>query len=98
VKFLSERSDGVVLSLHVKAGGKRDRITPHDEWLRVEVRAPREKGKANAAVIALLAEQFGVPREDVVLLRGELDSRKVVLVRGSSVAGLVARAAGLARE
>jgi uncharacterized protein (TIGR00251 family) len=86
--FLTERRDGVWLELHVKAGGKRDRITLDGDRLRVEVRAPRERGKANAAVIALLAEQFGVPRSSIEILRGELDSHKVVLLRGAPLAAI----------
>jgi uncharacterized protein (TIGR00251 family) len=80
--LLTERKDGVSIELRVKAGAKRDALLPD---FRVEVRAPREKGRANAAVIALLAEHFGVPRSSVEILRGELDSHKVILLRGASL-------------
>lgn len=65
-----ERKDGVSIELRVKAGAKRDKLWPD---FRVEVRAAREKGKANAAVIA------------IEVLRGELDSHKVILLRGASI-------------
>jgi uncharacterized protein YggU (UPF0235/DUF167 family) len=40
------------------------------ETLRVSVTAPPEGGKANRAVIALLAEELAVPPSSISLVRG----------------------------
>jgi uncharacterized protein (TIGR00251 family) len=48
--------------------------------LRVRVTAPPEAGRANDAVVALLAEALGVPRSRIRILRGHAARNKVVLV------------------
>ena len=41
-----------------------------DDKLKMTVRAPPEKGKANAEVIRLLAEQFDLPKSRIEILSG----------------------------
>jgi len=50
--------------------------------LKVKCRATPEKGKANEAVIALLAKHFKVSKSNVVILRGKTSSKKVVEIKG----------------
>ncbi|MDP2920907.1 MAG: DUF167 domain-containing protein [Candidatus Omnitrophota bacterium] len=45
---------------------------------RVKVSAPPEKGKANKRVIELLAEEFGVKRQQVRIISGSLSSKKII--------------------
>lgn len=39
--------------------------------LKVKIAAPPVEGKANKAIIAFLADQFGLPKSKVTLLKGE---------------------------
>ncbi|WP_323760630.1 DUF167 family protein [Maricaulis sp.] len=48
--------------------------------LAARVRAVPEKGKANAALIALLARQLGIPKRDVDVIRGATSRMKTVRV------------------
>lgn len=50
--------------------------------LKVSVTAAPEGGKANAAVIRLLAAEWGVPRSTVEVVLGAADRRKVLRVAG----------------
>ena len=52
-----------------------------DGTLKVKVHSPPERGKANAEVCALVAEELGVKPRDVVILSGETSRMKTVLVR-----------------
>lgn len=56
--------------------------------LRVVVSAPPTDGKANRAVVALLAEVFGVPPSAVTILRGETGRKKTVRIEGATQASL----------
>lgn len=58
--------------------------------LRVRVRAVPDKGKANAAVIALLAKALGVSKSAVKLVSGDTARLKTVEIEGDS-ATLAAR-------
>ena len=52
----------------------------HDDALKVRVAAPPVEGKANAALIAFLAEAFGVPKRNVTIIRGDSGRRKSLRV------------------
>ena len=53
--------------------------------LRVSVTAAPEKGKANAALIKLLAKHWGIPKSAIEIVRGETTRVKVIEVQGLSV-------------
>lgn len=54
--------------------------------LKVKCTAVPEKGKANDAVIALLAEYFSVPKSQIVILRGKTSSKKTVEIKKTLLA------------
>jgi len=87
VSYFRAEADGLVLTVRASPKASRDAIqgvmpTPDGTALKVAVTAPADKGKANAAVCALLAKTFGVAKSSVVLMAGETDRRKVVRVAG----------------
>ena len=71
--------DGVRLRLRVSAGAKRSRILGvHGGALKLSVKAPPERGRANREVLEMVAEVFGLAPGDVELLTGETSPDKVV--------------------
>jgi uncharacterized protein (TIGR00251 family) len=63
--------------------------------LKIRVTAAPERGKANTAVIALLASTLGISRERIVLVAGKTQARKIVEIRGLSDAELRVRLGGI---
>jgi len=83
------------LRLRVKPGARRERlIGAHGGALKLEVAAPPERGKANGAVVALLARVLGVPRRDVAVVTGGTSQDKVVEVVGLDTAEVAERLQG----
>lgn len=83
VPIVQPHADGAVVAVKVVPGASRDRIVgPLGERLKVAVRQPPEKGAANRAVGAMLAEALAVKVADVELVRGAGRPRKAFLVRG----------------
>jgi uncharacterized protein (TIGR00251 family) len=79
----AERDGTVVLRLHVQPGAARSEVVgPHGEALRVRVAAPAVEGRANAAVVRLLADSLGLRRSDVALVGGSTGRRKRVRLQG----------------
>jgi uncharacterized protein (TIGR00251 family) len=77
--------------LHVKVvpGSSRDRVAGrYGEGVKVQVSAPPEEGKANKAVVAVLAEALGVKPAAVTLVRGHAQPRKVFEIAGVEQAAL----------
>jgi hypothetical protein len=52
------------------------------EFYRVRVTSAPVEGKANDALIALLAEELGVPKRDIEIVSGKTGRLKTVKVRG----------------
>jgi len=83
VPIVQPHADGAVVAVKVVPGASRDRIVgPLGERLKVAVRQPPEKGAANRAAGAMLAEALAVKVADVELVRGAARPQKVFLVRG----------------
>jgi len=85
--MLKAAANGVTLAVRAQPGAKRTAILGvfgegDRAQLKIAVQAPALEGRANAALIAFLAETFGVPKRAVELASGELSRSKVFLLRG----------------
>jgi hypothetical protein len=76
------------LQVRVRPGARRDEVTSFmaDGTLKVSVSAPPEEGRANRALIALLAETLGVSERQVRLTKGAGSRSKTVEVEGIEAA------------
>jgi len=75
-------SAGVVLPVRAHAGARRNALKGiHAGALQVMVTQAPEKGKANKAIIELLADKLGLRKNQLELLAGATSSQKKFLVR-----------------
>jgi len=73
------------LRVRVSAGARRTEIAGrHGDGWKVRVAAPPEDGRANEAVLRLLAAQLGLPRRAVTIVSGHTAREKVVELDGIS--------------
>ena len=71
------------LQLRVSPGSRSGRIVGrHGDGWKVSVQAPPEDGRANEAVLRLLADTLGLARRDVELVSGRTRRDKVVALTG----------------
>lgn len=71
------------VSIRVKPGSKKGPLVqPNliDDTLVVYVREPAVDGKANRAVVALLAEYYNVPKTSVEIVHGHTSRTKAVRI------------------
>ncbi len=82
--FLVAVRDGVLVTVKVTPRARRAGIEPAEQnaALRVRVTEAPESGKANAAVIALLARHWGVPKSSLAMVTGSSSRTKRILVHG----------------
>lgn len=70
-------------AVKVSAGAANSAISGWQaDCLRVRIGTAPERGKANAALIALLAEVLGLPKSAVRIIRGEHSAHKTIEVTG----------------
>jgi uncharacterized protein len=81
---LTSGTNGVLLRLKVVPGSSRDRIVGDlGGALKITVAAPPEKGKANKAVVHILAKALGLRDSQVEVTGGASTPNKTVLIRGA---------------
>jgi hypothetical protein len=83
---------GVTVAVRVTPGARRQRIdgvvaeADGRQVIRVSVTAPPEAGKANVAVIALLAKTWKVPKSAIAVQSGASSRRKLLAIAGDPAA------------
>ena len=71
------------LNIKVVPGAKKNRVVgKYGDAIKVQVSAPPEDGKANDAVVELLAKALGVGVRQIAIVRGHTQPRKTVEVTG----------------
>ncbi len=71
----------VRLKVRVQPKASRNQVEGYrGDRLSLRVTAPPEAGKANSAVVSLLAEQLGIAKSKVRMIRGQASRDKVVLI------------------
>lgn len=84
--------EGVRLSVHCQPGASRSEISGiHGGMLKVKVSAPAVEGKANKALLELLAAQLGTTPRRLRITSGEQGRVKSVLIADVTVAEVNAR-------
>lgn len=83
---LEARAEGVILPVKANPGARENALRGvHDGQLKVSVTAAPEKGKANQAIIATLAQALSLKRSQIELIAGETSGEKRFLVRDCSL-------------
>lgn len=80
------------LAVKVVPGASRSRIAGwYGDALKIQIAAAPEHGKANQAVIELLAKTLGVKANQIELLSGQTQPRKVFRITGLDAATLASK-------
>lgn len=87
------------LKLRVSPGSRRPGIAGrHGDAWKVRVAEPPEDGKANEAVLRLLADTLDLPRSSVALVSGQSSRDKIVALDGLDQAQTERRLASAGKE
>ena len=70
------------IQVKVKPNSRTEEISQQGDRFTVKVKEPPREGKANQAVIKLLAKHFGVPKSRVRIVSGFSSREKVIEVVG----------------
>jgi uncharacterized protein len=90
--LLEDHPQGTILPVRAHAGARRNGIRGEQAGgLQVSVTQAPEKGKANKAIIAILADAFSLRKSQFELLAGETSPHKRFLVRDIVPADLTGR-------
>ena len=87
-------SAGTLIKVKVIPRSSRtEMLGKENDIYRMKLTDPPVEGKANKAVIELLAEKLGVPKREIEIVSGKTGRLKTIRIRGLT-AGEVAQALG----
>jgi uncharacterized protein len=85
---LTDSTSGTIIAIEVSTGSRSDLFpsgyNPWRKTLGCQISAQPVDGKANIAIISLIATVLNLSRNDVSIVSGAISSQKKVLVRGLS--------------
>ncbi|MGD0655052.1 MAG: DUF167 domain-containing protein [Thermoguttaceae bacterium] len=80
---LESHPEGTILPVRARPGSRRNEIRgEQDGMLKVCVTQLPEKGKANKAVVELMAKSLGLRKSQIEMISGETSHQKRFLIRG----------------
>jgi len=80
--FVRRTVTGVTIELRAQPRARRTALTCSGGALKAQVTAPAEDGKANAALIELLAAAWKLPKSAFAVNRGATSRDKVISIAG----------------
>ncbi|MDG2306046.1 MAG: DUF167 domain-containing protein [Candidatus Binatia bacterium] len=92
--WLEPGGGGQRIRVRVSPGARKEGVLGlYGDVLKVAVRAPPEKGRANKALVEVLAQALGVARSSLAVVAGETSRDKTLVVSGLEAATIRARLA-----
>ena len=86
------------IEIQVQPKASRNRVVTHGGTVKVYVTAAPERGRANKAVIEVIASGLGVPKREISIVTGERSRTKLLAVEGLSQAEVLRRLGGKSRQ
>ena len=86
---IGDHPEGCVVAVRAQPGARRNAIIGEQAGaLKVAVTAPPDKGRANDAIVEVLAETLGLKRSQVELVSGPTSRAKKFLLRNLTAEAL----------
>ncbi len=80
------------LSVKVAPNTSRNEIVGIKEGVvYIKVAAPPDKGKANKELIAFLADNLGIKKSALLIVKGQTSRHKTIVIEGMSVVEILKR-------
>lgn len=70
-----------VVRVRVTAGARKNEVKKENNTLKVYVSPPAVEGKANKAVLGLLAKYFGCRKSEIKIVKGERSKNKFIQIK-----------------
>lgn len=81
--IITKTASGATFRVRVQPGASKNEIIGvQEDTLKVRISAPPVKGKANKALINLLAKELGVKKSEIEILSGHTSRIKTIRVIG----------------
>ena len=81
-KHFQWQGQDLLLFCHLQPGASKTEFSGlHGDRLKIRIKAPPVDGKANAAIVEFLSDEFSVAKNQVRIEQGELGRQKTIKIR-----------------
>ena len=86
-EYLVNTSNGVRIKIVVKPNSKQSgiKIDTEEKYLKISVKSPPDKGKANKELLKLLAKRLELSLTNLAIISGQTSRDKIILVTNISL-------------
>ena len=96
---IRDKGEGIVISIKVQPNARKDKIIgEYGEQLKVAVTEQPEKGKANKAIIKIIAKWLNIKRSEIEIIAGHTSKDKEIFIGNISRKDVYKSVTCLARE
>ncbi len=79
---IREMGDGIIIPARIQPNSSKEKVIgEYAEKLKIAVTSPPEKGKANKAIVKVLAKWLNIKSSDIQIVSGEKSKDKEIFVR-----------------
>ena len=68
----------MIYSAHVTPNAKLNKVEIFEDIIRIHTTAKAVDGSANSATVKLLSKHFNIPKNKIIILRGEKSRSKII--------------------
>lgn len=69
------------LSIKIISNSSKNQIVEkRDDFLKIKIKAPAEKGRANRELIKFLAKEFKIKKSQIEIIKGEKSRQKIIRI------------------
>ena len=80
-EWLRWNGTAATISLHVQPGARKTEVVGlHGDALKIRLAAPPVDGKANASLIAFIADRLGIAKSAITVKIGQTSRRKTIAI------------------
>ncbi len=79
---IRETEDGIIIPAKIQPNSSKEKVMgEYADKLKIAVTSPPEKGKANRAIVKVLAKWLNIKTSDIQIVSGEKSKDKEIFVR-----------------
>ncbi len=79
---IREMEDGIIIPAKIQPNSSKEQVMgEYAEKLKIAVTSPPEKGKANKAIVKVLAKWLNIKGSDIQIISGDKSKDKEIFIR-----------------
>lgn len=83
--MIKETADGLITIIKISPNAKKNEIIKTETETKIKVTAQPIDGKANKALIEFLSKTFKIPKNSILILKGETSKEKTILFKTTNI-------------